>query len=251
MADRPALPNHPALPSRRAALRLLAAALCAGAGMSGGNAAGEAADPSADPWAIHPCRGLGPLRFGMTPDEVAAHDALYGTPERRAGTDGASRDPIDIETEVEQTLALMAEAMEPEELDAMRDDLVAALRTARAHEARTATEVRVPSDLTLDYLDGRLRTIQLASDAAGAHLDGVPVFETEPVGLVGHLRERVGEGAFLRGTVLFEPLGLALVDFVRKDLPLRALDEPEARVVALSPDLNDLDLSGARPLDRP
>ena len=245
MADRSHTPN------RRGVLRLLVTALCAGAGMSGGNAAGSGTEPSADPWAIHPCQGLGPLRFGMTPGEIAAYDAIYGPPERRAGTDGAGGDPVDIETEVDETLALLAEAMPPEELAAMRDDLTAALRTSRAHEARTATEVRVPSGLTLDYLDGRLRTIHAASDAARLHLDGVAVFDTELVDLVRHLRERAGEGAFLRGTTPFEPLGLVLVDFVHKGLPLRALDEPEARVVSLSPDFDDLDLSGARPLDQP
>ena len=184
-----------------------------------------------------PWQGLGSLRFGMTPVEVAEHDATYGAPEVSRELTAAEEEKV-----IEETFALMGDSIPPNE----RGQLAELMRQQFAVARERRTEVRHAAGLVLDYVENALDMIVIAPKAPRAHLDGLHPLVADPLVVVEALGLRNGGDVLaIKSSLYFDRLGIHLTAFVRYGARgFVALDEPEARAVSLNARTAEIDTTG-------
>lgn len=178
---------------------------------------------------IHIRRGLGPLKFGMTREQVARHRSAFGDPEVAAsGTSDAV---------FEDTMEMLKRFMAAEDLAAARS----------AHERSRMTPVAVSEvyqqyGLVLDYEGDHLSLIQMDPKAAFANLDGQPLFGMPTLDVLRLLERRNGQAGQFRSSYSdFDAIAIYLVEFsaVTPGNSVRATGSNELsfgqRVIAIRP----------------
>ncbi|BBY31796.1 hypothetical protein [Mycolicibacterium sediminis] len=169
-------------------------------------------------WTIRPRKGLGRLEFGMSPAQVDALSATYGTITGR----GADRVADDL---LRETLAMFANAMSDDDKQAL-----VAEYADHGPAADSVTETR--GDLVLRYEGGRLCEIMPAGPRHPLFLDGRDVFALrglEPLELLERLNE--GPGRYADTEAVFDNLAISVNGFGVSDSTtgVLALDDSDPR----------------------
>ncbi|MCV7212159.1 hypothetical protein H7J75_26430 [Mycolicibacterium canariasense] len=169
-------------------------------------------------WTIRPRQGLGRLEFGMSPAQVDALSATYGTVTGR----GADRISDDL---LRETLAMFGDALSDDEKQA----LIAEYAT-NGPSADSVTETR--GHLVLRYEADRLCEIMPAGPRHPLFLDGRDVFALrglEPLELLERLNESPGRYADTEAA--FDNLAISVTGFGVSDSAtgVLALDESDER----------------------
>lgn len=155
-------------------------------------------------WTIRPRKGLGRLEFGMSPAQVDALSATYGTITGR----GADRIDDDL---LRETLEMFGNAMSDDEKRA----LIAAYAD-NGPSADSVTETR--GDLAVRYEADRLCEIMPAGSRHPLFLDGKDVFALrglEPLELLEQLNESPGRYADTEAA--FDTLAITVTGFCVSD----------------------------------
>jgi hypothetical protein len=169
-------------------------------------------------WDVRPRRGLGRLEFGMSPAQVDALSATYGTVAGR----GADRIPDDI---LRETLEMFGDAMSDDEKQALIAEYA-----DNGPSADSVTETR--GDLVLRYEADRLCEIMPAGPRHPLFLDGSDVFALrglEPLTLLERLNGSPGRYADTEAA--FDNLAISVNGFGISDSTtgVLALDDADER----------------------
>lgn len=169
-------------------------------------------------WTIRPREGLGRLEFGMSPAQVDALSATYGTITGR----GADRIADGM---LRETLAMFGDAMSDDEKRALIAEY-----TDGGPPADSVTETR--GDLVLRYEADRLREIMPVGSRHALFLDGRDLFALrglEPLELLERFNESPGRYADTEAA--FDTLAVSVDGFSVSDSTagVLALDDSDER----------------------
>ena len=176
---------------------------------------------SDDNWMILPRKGLGELKFGMSPAQVDALSDVYGTVTGRV--DDRVPDAVLLDT-----LEKFGDALSEEE----KQSLIAAYEES-APPADSVTETRGEPGLVLGYRRSRLVEIMPAVDQRPLFLDGTDVFALpglEPLALLERMNG--GPGRYAGIEAAFDELALSVDGFCVTDPVdggVHALEETDER----------------------
>lgn len=171
-------------------------------------------------WTVLPGKGLGRLRFGMSPTQVDALSDTYGAVTGR----GNDRVPDDL---LLDTLKTFGDAMSEEEKQA----LIAAYAES-GPAADSVTETRGDPVLVLGYTADRLVEIMPARQQRPLFLDGKDIFALrglEPLALLERLNG--GPGRYASTEAAFDTLAISVDGFCVTDpaAGVRVLNEADER----------------------
>ncbi|KQY02862.1 hypothetical protein ASD37_25225 [Mycobacterium sp. Root135] len=169
-------------------------------------------------WTIRPRKGLGRLEFGMSPAQVDALSATYGT------ITGRGADRVDDHL-LHETLAMFGDALSDDEKQAF-----IAAYADNGPPADSVTETR--GALVLRYDADRLCEIMPAGPRHPLFLDGRDVFALrglEPLELMERLNE--GPGRYADIEAAFDNLAISVTGFSACDSAtgVLALDDSDER----------------------
>lgn len=175
---------------------------------------------SDDSWTIVPRKGLGALRFGMSPAQVDTLSGTYGA------LTGRMNDRIPDAVLID-TLEKFGDALSDEE----KQSLIAVYEET-GPSADSVTETRGEPGLVLGYRSDRLVEIMPARDQRPLFLDGRDVFALpgmEPLVLLEQLNG--GPGRYSGTEAAFDALAVSVDGFCVTDpaAGVRALDEADER----------------------
>lgn len=154
-------------------------------------------------WNIFFNAGLGKLKFGMSPAEVALHDPIYG------GNPIAKEYGNSAETLVED-LGDFAEFFSD-------DILQGAAEASRRFDEETSilfSELRqTPYVLNLEYVDRKLTSIGLRQDCLVLNHSGFYIFEHSAKQCLEYFQNLNGGAQFFEDQALFDKIGILLSGF--------------------------------------
>ncbi|WP_421988837.1 hypothetical protein [Roseococcus sp.] len=175
---------------------------------------------AADDWTVFPCKGLGKLKFGMSPAQVDALSDTYGAVTGR----GNNRAPDDI---LRDTLEKFGGAMSEEE----KQTLIAVYAES-GPSADSVTETRGNPGLVLGYVADRLVEIMPAKKQRPLLLDGKDMLSLSALeALVLLERLNGGPGRYANTGAAFDKLAISVEGVCVTDrvAGVRALDEADER----------------------
>jgi hypothetical protein len=171
-------------------------------------------------WQIFPKKGLGELRFGMSPAEVEFFAGIYGKLDQIVGSS-------DLSASVEETIRLFGSDFSESDIAALRK------QAAEQAAAATLTEIRSSGALALDYEKNRLVSIMISAELSQALFSGRPVFAMPNKELIELLeRENGSAGRYRFNEAAFDQIAISLNGFTKlvsqTDFELLADDDPMA-----------------------
>lgn len=146
-------------------------------------------------------RGVGPLTFGMTREQIASFADIYGPSlTRTSGIEGNTFD---------ETMEMLAKFMPPADLAAARSSYENA-----NSGGLVISEFYENSGLILDYEKGRLALVQLTPKARLANIGGVFVFEETSRNVI-KIFERLNRsaGKYFKSSAEFANISVYLENF--------------------------------------
>lgn len=174
----------------------------------------------ADDWTVFPCKGLGKLKFGMSPAQVDALSDTYGAVTGR-GNNRASDDIL------RDTLEKFGGAMSEEEKQAL-----IAVYAESGPSADSVTETRGNPGLVLGYVADRLVEIMPAKKQRPLLLDGKDMLSLSALeALVLLERLNGGPGRYANTGAAFDKLAISVEGVCVTDrvAGVRALGEADER----------------------
>lgn len=147
-------------------------------------------------WEILPHLGIGPLRFGMTRDEAVAAGTIFG--------------PVTHESVQDEDYAFitLAQAMGEAEARALVDTMM-----QDGIETRPRHLVAFGDALQIDLYGDALTMVRALPQAHDVHVDGVRLFETDPVPALLRLQTLNGAPPLMHErSCLFDALNLSTWD---------------------------------------
>ena len=173
-----------------------------------------------DDWTVFPRKGLGKLRFGMSPAQVDALSGTYGV----ITGQGSDRVPDDL---LRDTLEKFGDAMSEEEKQA----LIAAYAES-GPSADSVTETRGNPGLVLGYRADRLVEIMPAKNQRPLVIDGKDILSLSGLESLA-LLERLngGPGRYSGSEAAFDNLAISANGFCVTDpaAEVRVLDDSDER----------------------
>ncbi|WP_020177755.1 hypothetical protein [Methylopila sp. M107] len=153
-----------------------------------------------DPWRIDPLQGLGLLRFGMSPAEVAALADVYGAPT-------ALLDNAYVIASTEDIIAQFGHDMSPDE--------IATLRQIALEQATLVSQnLDGPAPTLLEYHDGRLDCVMVEPACGPVTFQDRPVFDLDARDALALFETANGAPGRYRSTeAAFDNLAVSLGSF--------------------------------------
>lgn len=168
-------------------------------------------------WTIRPRKGLGPLEFGMTPENVAALQHIYGAPELER------TNKVNSGT-LEETMAQFPELFSEQDLKAAKEALA-------EHGSPNSLRIEVYSlkGFTLEYDNNSLVAIQILPEANLINIGSEYIFRKSSDEALKIFETANREPAYLRSTqAAFKNLAVSLDNFsvtIKNDIePIKSSD---------------------------